>query len=167
MTPSVEQSVVDAVIATAMERARDGASPNDVALGIVHGLRVIRREIDSRGVHQAAQFDELVRAVLLGEKLAHRVCHGDDELEGRIGAPGARTDRAMEILGDAARTCLLLDDAGQDPPNPMLTAAEFVHQLICIMDCPPGWSEIDDHLRDDRPGIEADEVAIPPIQALQ
>ena len=167
MTPSVEQSVVDAVIGTAMERARTGASSNDVALGLVHGLRVIRREIDNRGVHQAAQFDELVRAVLLGERLAYRVCHGDDGDGGQIGAPGAHTYRAMEILGDAARTCLLLDDDKQDPPIPMLTAAEFVHQLINTMETPPGWSEVDDRLREDDLHIDLDGVSIPPIEALQ
>ena len=147
---SQEQRAIDAVIANAVHAVRCRAPSSDLALGLVHALRIVRTQADAAGGTDAAQIDDLIRSMVLAEKLQRRAINRDAG-EGRFDPPGPAALQAQEILADAAHTCLLLDDSGHTPPIAMLTATQLLVHLLEVMDDPPSLPEIDNRIREPRP----------------
>lgn len=152
---SQEQRAIDAVIANAVHEVRCRAPSGDLVLGLVHALRIVRTQADATGGTDASQIDDLVRSMVLAEKLQRRAIN-PHAANGRFDRPGPTTLLAQDILGDAAQTCLLLDAAAQTPPIAMLTATQLLVHLLEVMDDPPDLPDIDSRIREPRPAGDWD-----------
>ena len=58
MTQSQEAQVVDAVIANAVHHAKLRATPDDVAFGLLHALRLLRDHAEALGASTVGRIDQ-------------------------------------------------------------------------------------------------------------
>lgn len=157
MTQSQEAQVVDAVIANAVREAKLRATPDDVAFGLLHALRLLRDHAEALGASTVGRIDDGVRAQVLAESLQRRAIN--PRFSHAVLPPAGPTAYpAMEILGDAARTCLLLEGPTRAPTAMNHAAHELVEQLREVLGEAPCWSDVDDMLRD--PDADAGESTI-------
>ena len=157
MTQSQEAPVVDAVIANAVHHAKLRATPDDVAFGLLHALRLLRDHAEALGASTVGRIDDAVRAQVLAESLQRRAINPRFR-HAVLAQPGPTAYPAMEILGDAALTCLLLESSPQTPTAMNRAAHELVEQLREVLGAPPCWSDVDDMLRG--PDADAGESTI-------
>lgn len=148
---------VEALIDTMVGRAAaKGATPADVAHGIVGALAHLRTTFAAQGGYTAMRsFDDALRTFVLAQGMEIRRSTGREPTRiRRLPDPGPQAARAAAILRDAVSTGLLLNVWG--PGNLLLQVAAgrlAVRLIEALGGALPTWSALEDWL-----AVDADHV---------
>jgi len=140
--------VVNAILGTAVAAAVKRADPNDVAHGIIAGLRLLRSAVEQEaGYAMATAIDTAIRTRLLVENLSALRTTGHAPTAVPLLPPGPGAAVAASIFVSAAESCLTVNAHAEDNGPLELAVFAFSSQLVQQLGGAPDWRDLVGELR--------------------
>lgn len=146
-------ALVSTIVASAIECAGRGGGDADIILGLVAGLRRLRAVVAAQaGYGAACSIEDSIHALMLD-----RARQAGNWAPVPLPSVSVRTPRAVQILEDAAMSCLALNSYFQGNTAIGTAVQVFAGALVHRLGGIPDWKEFQPLLRGDDAVQEEDE----------